>query len=209
MHRYCSYLCCPARDGERRADAHVQGSPSRSPFRFPLAFFRPNLVLLMDSLLRQDVPVEWIPAERRDAMEDDGSGPGRGHTAASQDSSISPIEGIRFGLLGVSIFKIRRHATELTLRFRGSSTWRSKRWRKSSSSRRRPAAAAPAAVAHLTRFGRARRETARAKVVRESLPVVHTACCNTFRTVFESWEAEISVLPWQGDATRRRFVFFR
>lgn len=50
-----------------------------------------------------DVPVEWIPAERRDAMEDDGSGPGRGHTAASQDSSISPIEGIRFGLLGLDM----------------------------------------------------------------------------------------------------------
>ncbi|KWU47452.1 DNA-binding protein [Rhodotorula sp. JG-1b] len=50
-----------------------------------------------------DIPVEWIPAERRDAMEDDGSGPGRGHTAASQDSSISPIEGIRFGLLGLDM----------------------------------------------------------------------------------------------------------
>ncbi|GAA5869952.1 hypothetical protein JCM3774_000535 [Rhodotorula dairenensis] len=50
-----------------------------------------------------DVPVEWIPAERRDAMEDDGTGPGRGHMAESPDSTISPIEGIRFGLLGLDM----------------------------------------------------------------------------------------------------------
>jgi hypothetical protein len=73
------------------------------------AYFRPKHMLLSDFLPRQDVPVEWIPAERRDAMEDDGSGPGRGHTAASQDSTIAPIEGIRFGLLGVSTLNLFLH----------------------------------------------------------------------------------------------------
>ena len=164
-HRYSADLCCPARDGERRADAHVQSSPSRSSFRFPARLLPAKAHVAEYFLPRQDVPVEWIPAERRDAMEDDGSGPGRGHTAASQDSSISPIEGIRFGLLGVSTHKILRHATELTFAFRSSSTWRSKRWRKSSSSRRRPGAAAAAAQS----FGRTRRVTARAKGERESM----------------------------------------
>lgn len=50
----------------------------------------------------QDAPAEWIPAAQRDAMEDDGTGPGRGRIPPRPDSTISPITGVRLGVIGVS-----------------------------------------------------------------------------------------------------------
>ncbi|GAA6012221.1 hypothetical protein JCM8202_003247 [Rhodotorula sphaerocarpa] len=50
-----------------------------------------------------DAPAEWIPAAQRDAMEDDGTGPGRGRIPPRPDSTISPITGVRLGVIGLDL----------------------------------------------------------------------------------------------------------
>ncbi|POY74080.1 hypothetical protein BMF94_2892 [Rhodotorula taiwanensis] len=49
------------------------------------------------------VPAEWIPADQRDAMEDNGTGTGRGHTAARAQSTISPVTGVRLGMFNLDL----------------------------------------------------------------------------------------------------------
>ncbi|GAA5825679.1 hypothetical protein JCM3770_002795 [Rhodotorula araucariae] len=48
------------------------------------------------------VPAEWIPAEQRQAAEDDGEGPGRGR-AGGELSTISPLEAVRLGVISMDM----------------------------------------------------------------------------------------------------------
>ncbi|GAA5906647.1 hypothetical protein JCM6882_008083 [Rhodosporidiobolus microsporus] len=49
-----------------------------------------------------NVPTEWVPAEQRHALEDDGKGPGRG-TKPEDYSSISALETVRLGMISMDI----------------------------------------------------------------------------------------------------------
>ncbi|GAA5821972.1 hypothetical protein JCM11251_004804 [Rhodosporidiobolus azoricus] len=49
-----------------------------------------------------NVPAEWMPAEQRHALEDDGKGPGRG-SKVDELSTISALERVRFGMISMDI----------------------------------------------------------------------------------------------------------
>ncbi|BGP47125.1 hypothetical protein JCM10450v2_002977 [Rhodotorula kratochvilovae] len=48
------------------------------------------------------VPAEWVPAEQRQAAEDDGEGPGRGRPGGEL-STISPLEAVRLGVINMDM----------------------------------------------------------------------------------------------------------